>query len=159
MSALPRESEPRRAPMTLAMLDAVLAVERQAYPFPWTRGNFVDSLVARYGAEVLIDGDAVVGYFVAMAGVQETHLLNVTVAPAYQHRGHGRVLLDALVAQCRARGDHTLWLEVRESNDRARAIYARYGFVEVGRRRAYYPAPHGAREDALVLSLELSDVD
>ena len=99
------------------------------------------------------------GYFVAMAGVDEMHLLNLTVAPAWQGRGHGRALLDALVEHCRARGDGPLWLEVRESNLRARAIYARYGFGEVGLRRGYYPAPHGQREDAVVMSLEVRDVE
>ena len=53
----------------------------------------------------------------------------------------------------------SLWLEVRESNERARAVYERYGFVEVGRRRGYYPAPRFAREDAIVMSLGVSGAD
>ena len=101
----------------------------------------------------------VAGYFVAMGGIDEMHLLNLTVAPAWQGRGHGRALLDALVDHCRARGDRTLWLEVRESNLRARAIYSLYGFGEVGMRRGYYPAPHGQREHAVVMSLEVPDVE
>jgi ribosomal-protein-alanine N-acetyltransferase len=159
MSARLRDPDVRRVPLTLARLDEVLAIEQAAYPFPWTRGNFIDSLAARYLAEVLLDDHIVVGYFVAMPGVGEMHLLNLTVAPAWQGRGHGRALLDALVACCRARRDTALWLEVRESNARARAIYARYGFVEVGSRRGYYPAPRGQREDAVVMSLEVDDVE
>ena len=159
MSARLREVALRRLPMTLGRLDEVLAIEQAAYEFPWTRGNFIDSLAARYLAETLMSDTGVAGYFVAMGGIDEMHLLNLTVAPAWQGRGHGRALLDALVDHCRARGDRTLWLEVRESNLRARAIYSLYGFGEVGMRRGYYPAPHGQREHAVVMSLEVPDVE
>ena len=159
MSARLREASLRRMPMTLSRLDEVLAIEQAAYEFPWTRGNFIDSLAARYLAEVLAGDSGVVGYFVAMGGLDEMHLLNLTIAPAWQGQGHGRALLDALVGHCRARNDRTLWLEVRESKLRARAIYTGYGFGEVGMRRGYYPAPHGQREHAVVMSLEVPHVD
>ena len=125
----------------------MLAVERSAYSFPWTRGNFVDSLAAGYLAEMLVhDSAGLVGYCVAMAGVDEMHLLNLTVAPAQQRRGHARTLLDALERRCRDQRIAKLWLEVRASNQRARQVYARRGFAEVGLRRGYYPAGRrGAR--------------
>jgi ribosomal-protein-alanine N-acetyltransferase len=139
-------------------LDQVLAVERAAYSFPWTRGNFIDSLAAGYLAEMLLDDRAgLVGYYVAMAGVDEMHLLNLTVAPAQQRRGHSRSLLDALERRCRERHLATLWLEVRASNARARQVYARRGFAEVGLRRGYYPAGKAQREDAIVMSLPLGE--
>jgi ribosomal-protein-alanine N-acetyltransferase len=139
-------------------LDQVLALERAAYSFPWTRGNFVDSLAAGYLAEMLLDDRAgLVGYYVAMAGVDELHLLNLTVAPAQQRRGHARSLLDALERRCRERHLATLWLEVRASNARARQVYARRGFAEVGLRRGYYPAGKATREDAIVMSLPLGE--
>ena len=103
MSALPTPSstatddtasarpEARFEALTLDRLDAVLAVEQRAYSHPWTRGNFIDSLAAGYRAEVLVDTRAgLVGYYVAMAGVDEMHLLNLTVAPEHQGRGWGR---------------------------------------------------------------------
>jgi ribosomal-protein-alanine N-acetyltransferase len=160
MSALPREAGEgaplRRVPMTVARLDEVLVLEQEAYAFPWSRGNFVDSLAAGYRAELLVDiAGTLVGYCVAMPGVDEMHLLNVTVRPALQSRGHGRALLDALVDAARARGARHLWLEVRESNLRARQLYERYGFLRAGVRRGYYPAPLGRREDAVVMSLSL----
>jgi ribosomal-protein-alanine N-acetyltransferase len=137
-------------------LDRVLAVERAAYSFPWTRGNFIDSLAAGYQAELLVDDrGALVGYYLAMAGVDEMHLLNLTVAPAQQRRGHSRTLLDALECRCREKSLATLWLEVRASNVRARQVYARRGFAEVGLRRGYYPAGKAQREDAIVMSLAL----
>ena len=142
--------------MTLADLEPVLAIENSAYAFPWTRGNFVDSLAAGYHAQVLVaDDGSIQGYFVAMPGVDEMHLLNITVAPALQGLGLARRLLDALDDDCRARRLAMLWLEVRDSNQRARALYRQRGLREVGRRRGYYPAPHGQREDAIVMSQRL----
>lgn len=154
MSALPHaDAAPQSAPMLLTHLDAVIAVEQVVYPFPWTRGNFVDSLAAGHWARVLRMGDgSFAGYAVASPGVDEMHLLNLTVAPGRQGRGLGRGLLDALVAECRRAGHATLWLEVRESNQSARSVYRRYGFEEIGLRRAYYPAV-GQREDAIVMKL------
>jgi ribosomal-protein-alanine N-acetyltransferase len=147
---------PRLLPMTVAELNAVAAIEAAAYDFPWTRGNFIDSLAAGYLARVLCDaGGHVVGYFIAMKGVEEMHLLNLTVAPAEQGKGHARRMLDELVALCAGIGAHQLWLEVRESNARARQLYERYGFHHIGVRRGYYPAMHGRREDASVMALEV----
>lgn len=155
MSAL-LQPEARLRVMQYADLDQVLAIERAAYSFPWTRGNFVDSLAVGYLAELLEqDGRGLVGYFVAMPGVGEMHLLNLTVAPAQQRRGHARCLLDVLERRCLDQNLPRLWLEVRASNARARQIYARRGFAEVGLRRAYYPAAKAQREDAIVMSLEL----
>jgi len=145
----------RRA-MRLSDLTAVLAIEQHAYSFPWSRGNFIDSLAAAYLAEVLLaDDGAVLGYFIAMTGVDELHLLNITVAPAHQGQGHGHRLLAAVQAHGRRLGLATLWLEVRAGNHRARALYRGCGFAEVGLRRAYYPAA-GGREDAVVMRLPLS---
>lgn len=158
MSAVPQPEQRLLLPMTIAHLDAVMAIEVAAYAFPWSRGNFVDSLASGYDAAVLYDGEGgILGYFVAMAGVEEMHLLNITVAPQAQHRGHALHMLDALVSLCRERGARQLWLEVRESNARARTIYLRRGFVHVGRRRGYYPAPNGQREDAAVMSLAIPE--
>ena len=142
--------------MGVLHLDAVMAIEAVAYEFPWSRGNFIDSLASGYPAQVLFNAQGrVLGYFVAMLGVGEWHLLNITVAPGCQGQGHGRFMLDRMVALCREQQAASLWLEVRQSNRRARAVYARYGFTAVGIRRGYYPAAQG-REDAAVMRLLLS---
>lgn len=152
----PRPWPLERRPMRTSDLAAVADLEARAYSHPWSRGNFIDSLAAGYIAELLDSREAgLVGYFVAMPGVDELHLLNITVAPDWQGRGHGSALLDVVQACAAERGLATLWLEVRESNHRARALYCRRGFAEVGLRRAYYPAA-GRREDAVVMSLALA---
>jgi [ribosomal protein S18]-alanine N-acetyltransferase len=143
---------PRHRPMTTADLDAVMAIEVSAYAHPWTRGNFVDSLAAGYHSQLRHDaGGELIAYFVALPGFEETHLLNLTVAPSWQRQGHGKAMLDRLAAWAHARGDLALWLEVRQSNRGAQALYTRHGFVQVGSRRGYYPADRQQREDAVVM--------
>lgn len=157
ISALQTLPALRRRPMTLADLGAVLTIEVQAYSHPWTHGNFVDSLAAGHLAEVLEGEEGrVTGYFIAMEGVDELHLLNLTIAPAGQGRGHGSALLETVLAHARSRGLAQVWLEVRASNSRARSLYARRGFAEVGLRRGYYPGLRG-REDAVLMRRVLHD--
>ncbi|MDR2128894.1 MAG: ribosomal protein S18-alanine N-acetyltransferase [Burkholderiaceae bacterium] len=132
-----------------------MAVERRAYPHPWSRGNFVDALQTGFLAQCLMAGDALLGYFVAMKGVGEVHLLNITVAPQCQRQGWAPLLLDALSLWSRAQGAQWLWLEVRVSNTRAQQVYRRYGFQQVAVRRAYYPAGNGQREDAAIMNFQL----
>ena len=159
MNAVLQPLEARFEPMTAAWFDAVARVESSAYAHPWSRGNFSDSLNAGYHAQVLAggpEGDSeLLGYFVAMKGVDEVHLLNITVAPHHQRQGWARVMLDALVLWSRGQGALWLWLEVRVSNAQARAVYEHFGFRHVGTRRQYYPGANGQREDAVVMSLGL----
>ena len=159
MSALPTPSagapEARFEALTLARLDAVLAVEQRAYSHPWTRGNFTDAMASGYQAQVLMADEHLLGYFVAMMGVDEVHLLNITVTPEFQRQGWARVLLDALALWARGQQAQWLWLEVRASNAPALATYRQRGFAEVGRRRDYYPLDKRQREDAIVMSLNL----
>jgi len=141
--------------MTPENLDAVMAIEQAAYSHPWSRGNFRDSLNPLFDAQCLWLGDELLGYFLAMHGVEEMHLLNITVAPAHQGEGWGHMMLDALSLISRNVGAQTLWLEVRQSNARALQVYERYGFVRVGLRKDYYPADRQQREHAVVMSLKL----
>ncbi|WP_346730760.1 ribosomal protein S18-alanine N-acetyltransferase [Ramlibacter paludis] len=154
MSAVFKTMEAGFEPMTEANLDEVVAIERAAYAHPWTRGNFSDSLKSGYQAQLLRGGETLLAYFVAMKGVDEVHLLNITVAPSFQGQGWGRVMLDALAIWARGQGAQWLWLEVRTSNTRAQEVYLRYGYRRVGERKNYYPAD-GGREDAIVMSYKL----
>ena len=145
------------APFEPAQLDAVLAVEQSAYPQPWTRGHFLDAHAAGNYMPLLWGGPALLGYLVAMPGVDEVHLLNLTVAPAHQRQGWAHWLLGALALWAQRLGKPCVWLEVRRGNARAIDVYQRHGFATCGVRRGYYPAssPGGAREDALVMSWPL----
>lgn len=155
MSAVFNPVEAEFQPLTESDLDAVLSIENLAYAHPWTRGNFIDSLRSGYQAQMLTAGGVLIGYFVAMKGVDEVHLLNVTVAPDHQNQGWGWVLLDGLALWSRGQGAQWLWLEVRASNTRAQQIYEHQGYRRVGERKNYYPAFNGVREDAVVMSLKL----
>ncbi len=144
------------APMTEADLPQVLAIENDVYSHPWTHGNFVDALRSGYHSRVLRDGGRhVLGYFLLMLAVDEAHLLNISVARAWQRRGIGHLLLDAVAMLARRRRMASILLEVRPSNQRAIAVYQRYGFVQIGVRRNYYPAVGATREDAIVMRLVL----
>jgi ribosomal-protein-alanine N-acetyltransferase len=158
MSALPQPPlEARLEPLTIERLVAVCAVEQAAYTHPWTHANFVDSMHAGYCCQLLLGGDQLIGYFVAMKGVDEVHLLNLTVAPAFQRQGWAPLLLETLAGWSRGQGAQWLWLEVRASNLRALYIYERNGFRRVGLRKGYYPALNNQREDAVVMSLLLNE--
>ena len=144
-------------PMTSADVDAVMAIETGAYSFPWSRGNFTDSLAVGHWMDVLQDDDeALRGYTVAMPAVDEAHLLNLTVAAPWRRLGHAHMLMDRLEARARAAGLRSIWLEVRVSNDAAQALYRSRGYSERGRRRQYYPTGHARREDAVVMACDLS---
>jgi len=155
MNAWLQPVEARFEPMGESDLDAVLALERQAYPHPWQRRHFADCLAGGYQAQLLKAGDTLLGYFVAMQGFEEVHLLNLAVAPAHQRQGWAQVMLDALVLWARGQGLQWVWLEARVSNTRAVQVYKAHGFRYVGLRKQYYPASLGQREDALVMSLKL----
>ncbi len=141
-------------PMRAGDLAQVAGLEAQIYEFPWSLGNFKDSLAAGYSCWVLSDLNAIVGYAVVMIGVEEAHLLNLSVVKSYQRQGLGKRLMQHLTEvanECEAK---RFLLEVRQSNTVAREFYAVHGFTTLGVRRDYYPAEVG-REDAVVMELML----
>ena len=155
MSAVLREPAEQIAPMRPQDLPEVLAVEEVAYAFPWTHGNFIDSLRAGHSAWTMRDSSGnLIGYAVVMIALDEAHLLNLTVAPACQRFGFGWRMLEAMAENARGYGARTMLLEVRPSNSAAQQMYTRYGFVRIGTRRGYYPARDG-REDAIVMRVSL----
>jgi [ribosomal protein S18]-alanine N-acetyltransferase len=153
MSAVPK---PRLIfqSMVEADLDAVVAAEQRIYPFPWTRGNFADSLTADYRCWVCHENGALITYAVAMEVIEEVHLLNLSVIPERQRGGIGSAMLEHLFDDARRRTIKRMLLEVRPSNVSGRALYRRYGFTVIGHRRDYYPAAQG-RENAIVMLLDL----
>ena len=146
-------------PMLPDDIPAVRALEVDAcahVTHAWSEDNYRSSLTSGYWMQVACQPDgAVVGVCVAMLGVDELHLLNIAVARPWQSRGLARHLLALLITLCREHHLQSIWLEVRPTNARARALYARQGYLDVGLRKQYYPAADG-REDALVMKLEVT---
>jgi len=141
-------------PMRMDDLDAIMAIEPQIYPYPWTRGNFSDSLNSGYTAQVLLEGERIVGYSLMMLVLDEAHLLNLSIAKTYQKQGLGRTLLEHMVAIAKNSQMANMFLEVRQTNISAIALYENMGFNEMAIRRSYYPAANG-REDAILMGLAL----
>lgn len=141
-------------PMHMTDLDEVMRIEPQIYSHPWTRGNFVDSLHSGYSAWVLQNKDEIVGYSLLMMIMDEAHLLNLSVARAYQKQGLGRYLLEYMMQIARNHHALNMFLEVRTSNISAIALYENVGFNEMAIRRNYYPAKSG-REDAILMGMAL----
>jgi ribosomal-protein-alanine N-acetyltransferase len=140
--------------MRASDLPEVARLEKSLYDFPWSLGNFRDSLAAGYDCWTVVQGEAVVGYAVLMIALEEAHLLNFAIASAWQNQGVGRGFLGHLVEIARGAGCQIVYLEVRPSNVAARHLYKSIGFQQIAIRPEYYPAHHG-REDALFLGLAL----
>ena len=140
--------------MTVTDLDAVVAAESRIHPFPWTRGNFSDSLAAGHGAWLAREEGQMIGYALMMQAVDEVHLLNISILPELQRGGRGSALLNHLVDWARAHAAKRMLLEVRPGNVAGQRFYKLHGFVEIGRRRDYYQT-HEGREDAIVMARDL----
>lgn len=129
---------------------AVVAIEAASSASPWTEGLFrgeFDVPVETRTWLVAVDGGEVVGFAGSMYVEDEAHVMNVAVDPGRRRHGIGRALFAGLVDAAVASGARHVTLEVRVSNDAARALYRRFGLAPAGVRRRYYPDG----EDALVM--------
>lgn len=131
-------------------LDAVLRIEREVHPHPWTLGNFSDALGSQYQCKVFESDGVMMGYAVMMLAVDEAELLDIAIDKAHQRKGVGRKLLEAMLSLARHENMRRIVLEVRASNQAAIALYRASGFEQIGLRRDYYPATNG-REDAILM--------
>ena len=129
-------------------MQAAHAIEQAVFADPWSTQDFRDCLSSDALFLVAELKDAVAGYVVALDAADEGEILNVAVTPSARRAGIGRSLVHAVISALAERGVRQIYLEVRESNAGARAMYAALGFQEVGRRRGYYRRPV---EDAIVL--------
>jgi [ribosomal protein S18]-alanine N-acetyltransferase len=148
------KESPLYRPMREQDVPVVIEIEKRAYQFHWSEGIFRDCLRVGYGCWVMELGGAIAGYGILSLVVGEAHLLNICVAPEWQRRGYGRLLLEHFIELARERGAYQMLLEVRPSNKAAIRLYRARGFEETGQRKNYYPGAHG-REDALILGLAL----
>ena len=146
------QDAPQIARMEAGDVEEVASLEAAVSPAPWSVGVFRDCLSAHYECWVF-RLDEIVGYVIVSLGPDEAHLLNIAVAPNRQRRGFGRQLLSKGVTLARQAGVERVFLEVRPSNLRARAIYEKAGFEFLSLRKKYYGPPR--KEDALVYALTL----
>lgn len=166
MSEVQNSAELVFLPMTLADVDAVLAIESVSHPHPWTKGNFADSLAAGHWAYCIrpdesgsiqgsyLDSNVLWAYCILYPAVDELHLLNITVSPKLHGLGIGTRIMQAIEGVAASQNMPRILLEVRPSNRAAVALYTKLGYEQIGLRKGYYPADltSGAREDALVMA-------
>ena len=137
-----------------ADLDAIAALERESFSDPWSRASFA-TVIDEPAAIVVVarvSTDPVAGYVVAWFAADEGQIANLAVRQPTRRRGIGSMLLAGAMLEGQRRGARNMYLEVRESNDAARRLYASRGFEEIGRRKKYYRHPV---EDAVVLRCEI----
>ncbi|MBI0518395.1 ribosomal-protein-alanine N-acetyltransferase [Pectobacterium parmentieri] len=140
--------------LTPADLAQAFKIEQASHAFPWTEKTFVSNQGERYFNLKLSHDGQLAAYAITQVALDEATLFNIAVHPEHQRQGFGRQLLEHLIDEMERRGILTLWLEVRESNARAIALYESLGFNEVSVRRDYYPTTQG-REDAILMALPL----
>lgn len=136
-------------------LPRAFQIETRAHAFPWSEKTFASNQGERYMNLQLAVGGDMAAFAITQVVLDEATLFNIAVDPAFQRRGLGRELLEAVIDEVEKRGVATLWLEVRASNAAAIALYESLGFNEADVRRNYYPTADG-HEDAIVMALPLS---
>lgn len=145
---MPSECITRR--MTLADLDAVVAIEEATFPTPWSKESFRQELERNVAARYLVaekDG-TVIGYAGAWVILDESHITNIAIEESQRGSGYGRLLTQALMQYLANLGAEYATLEVRKSNLRAQNLYKSLGFIALGVRKRYY---EDNQEDAIIM--------
>ncbi len=138
-------------------LPEILVIEHLSFSEPWTEEMFLHELASEGISDLLVaranegPGPRIAGFLCAWIVAKELHINNIAVHPAYRRRAIASQLLEEVLRRARAKGATAGYLEVRASNDAAKALYQRYGFELIGRRRNYYDRP---REDAILMHKE-----
>lgn len=156
MSIMPQEKSSLRK-MVKGDIPLVLQIETAAQGAPWTEEIFKSVLEHTYEGWVLEVDDEMVGYIILSMQLDECHILNLCIAPFYQHKGYGRQLMEYALSLARQQSLAFAYLEVRRSNTRAIALYTRLHFRQIGERPDYYHTVNG-KEDALVYAVSLKDI-
>jgi ribosomal-protein-alanine N-acetyltransferase len=139
--------------MTAADLDEVMAIERAAFPYPWSSRFFLQELQVQCARSILAEvAGRIVGYVLFWVLPEAIDIHNVAVHTGFRRHGIARLLLEQVIAEAEARSLPRVTLEVRKSNIPAQRLYESLGFVTTGIRRGYY-SDDG--EDALTMALEV----
>ena len=137
---------------TLDDLDTILEIEARAYPVPWSREQMIDVFNQKVIRMKLLMNGELIGYAFVSIILDEGHLLHITIDPIHHGKRLGRYLLEHVLQLGDSHQLATIFLEVREGNTPARALYDRIGFNQVGVRKGYYPCKINGREDAIVMA-------
>lgn len=137
-------------------IDDIAELEKQCFSIPWTSEQLASQLTDNmHICLAAVDGEGrTVGYVGLMYVLDEGYISNVAVAPAHRREGIGGMLLDTLRERAEEKGLAFLTLEVRQTNEPAKSLYKKHGYVEVGLRKGYYTKP---TEDAILMTLFLSE--
>lgn len=134
-------------------LEAIAAIEAAGMQDPWNANQIAESL-RDHRVRVLLDEMRIVGFLIYSTVLDESELLQIVVSPECRKRGFGRMLMEDFFSELKKDGIVTSFLEVRESNAPAIALYQSFGFTAAGIRKNYYPAENG-RENAVVMGAQL----
>ncbi len=148
---------PAILPIISSDFERLFEIEQAAHSVPWSMGTLQNNQGERYLNLKLVQQDHIIAFAICQTVLDEATLFNIAVDPAFQGQGFGYLLLEAVIKHLQQKGIATVWLEVRESNQKARRLYERLGFNEVDVRKNYYPTPDGGRENAVVMAAYLSD--
>ena len=144
-------------PMEERDVSAVAALEKACFSDPWSEGSVRSELDNPLSLWLVAEkGGEIAGYIGSQSVLDAADMMNVAVAPGSRRGGIAEALIGSLIAQLDANGVRSLSLEVRVSNDAARALYEKLGFSEVGRRKNYYTKP---KEDALILRKDWGETE
>ena len=146
--------EIRRA--TTEDLKDIMEIEEASFTTPWPRDVMVNEITANPFSEVMVatQGKKVVSFTICWVIDRERHLQNIATAPAWRSRGVARTMMNYLLDEVHRGAAAVIMLEVRESNQEARALYDSLGFAETGRRKGYYS---DTGEDAVIMSLDIDE--
>ncbi|MBS3798176.1 ribosomal protein S18-alanine N-acetyltransferase [Pseudoalteromonas sp. BDTF-M6] len=145
----------RLAPLGEQDVADMMAIERACHSHPWSEKLMRSCLSGRYFCTGLSSDNKLLGFYVAEQAGPDITLMDICVAPSEQGQGLGKVLMQSLIKDSTARNAELMFLEVRESNTAAIALYEAYGFITNGVRKKYYPDG----EDALLMMKPLMGDD
>lgn len=141
--------------VTESDFERLFEIEQKAHLVPWSKGTLLNNQGERYLNLKIVEQGKIVGFAICQVVLDEATLFNIAIDPSEQGKGLGKALLQGLIAELSKKGVLTLWLEVRESNQKAHQLYTQLGFNEVTIRKNYYPLPDGKKENAVVMALYL----
>lgn len=138
-----------------ADLQAAYQLEKRCHEYPWSKITFYSNQGERYLNKKIEIDDHLVGFLICQTVLDEASLFNIAIDPNYRQQGLARSILNNLITELEAKKIKVLWLEVRESNAAAIALYQQIGFNEISIRKNYYPTKNG-HEDAIIMAYNIS---